>query len=123
MGEPESAVQNVDREVAEVDTTFVMSSVPEPEPQPMQVADPLRDRLLAEAQILAGAERCYAALKSKDVTSLTELYHPATASDRNTLKKLSRLLQTREWSADVGERVDGNRRIGIDRQQWTSAFR
>ncbi|MBA2459475.1 MAG: protein kinase, partial [Gemmatimonadales bacterium] len=55
-----------------------------------------------EALLLAEAERCYDALRAKDVARLSEMYSPATASDRDMLKKLSRILQTEEWSAAVG---------------------
>jgi hypothetical protein len=39
------------------------------------------------------------------------LYHAETKSDDEKLSKLSRVLRTREWAAEVGERKDGVQRI------------
>lgn len=88
------------------------SIVPAPERTP--ATDQVHERELAEARILAGVERCYAALQAKDVARLTELYRPATREDEDKLKKLSRVLRTREWSAEVGERTDGLRQVGLE---------
>jgi hypothetical protein len=102
----------------------------EPEREPVRAPDAVRERQRLEARILAGVEQCYAALQSKDVDRLTELYHPTTRSDYDNLKKLSRVLRTREWSAEVGPRADGLRQIGLDaaamdfsvRLTWKDAF-
>jgi hypothetical protein len=99
-------------------------------PQPVGPVDATHERQVLEARMLAGAEQCYAALQSKDIARIAELYHPATSSDRDKLKKLSRLFRTREWSAVVGERVDGTRQLGLDaaameftvRLTWNDAF-
>lgn len=116
------------------DATLVSSGeameVVETVPQPAGPVDATHERQKLEARMLAGAEQCYAALKSKDIDRLSELYRPATPSDRDKLKKLSRLFRTREWSAAVGARVDGNRQLGLDaaameftvRLTWNDAF-
>jgi hypothetical protein len=84
--------------------------------------EPSRDRQKIEAKVLAGVAQCYAALKSRDVGRLTELYHPSTSQDRENLKKLSSILRTREWSAEVGERVDGLRQIGPESAAMEFSF-
>ena len=83
-------------------------------PAPAPATDQVNERERAESRILAGVEQCYAALKAKDVARLTELYKPATREDEDKLKKLSRVLRTREWSADVGQRNDGLRQLGLE---------
>jgi hypothetical protein len=77
---------------------------------------PTADDIAAEhrrviEQMLAGVERCYGALRQKDVARVEELYNAASRSDRENLKKLSRILQTSEWAAVVGEREDGAQRV------------
>jgi uncharacterized protein YjdB len=62
-------------------------------------------------QMHAGVEQCYEALYQKDVARVQALYNPATKTDRDKLKKLSRILGTREWAAEVGERQDGALRV------------
>jgi hypothetical protein len=62
-------------------------------------------------QLVAGVDRCYGALRRKDMVLVTELYRPATKADGERLNKLARILQTREWSAQVGEREDGAQRL------------
>ena len=57
-------------------------------------------------------QQCYDALRSKNVDRVTELYRPVDKSDREKLNKLTRILRTEEWSAVVGERVDGTRQLG-----------
>jgi len=64
------------------------------------------------ATILAGVQECYDALRSKDVTRVVQLYHPMNKSDEDKLGKLTRILETEEWGAVVGERVDGARQHG-----------
>jgi hypothetical protein len=102
----------------------------EPEREPAKAPDAIHERQRLEARILAGVEQCYAALQSKDVARLTELYHPESQSDQDKLKKLSRIFRTREWSAEVGPRADGLRQIGLEsaamdfsvRLRWKDAF-
>jgi hypothetical protein len=94
------------------------------------VADPVHERERAEARILAGVEQCYAAVQSKDVARITELYKADTRDDMDKLRKLTRILRTREWSAEVGKRVDGLRQLGLEtaamefsvRLSWKDAF-
>jgi serine/threonine-protein kinase len=74
--------------------------------------EPSRDRQRIEAKILAGVTQCYNVLKSRDVGRLTDLYHPSTSQDHENLKKISSILRTKEWSAEIGDRVDGLRQIG-----------
>jgi hypothetical protein len=81
-----------------------------------------------EAGILAGVEQCYDALRSKDVARVAELYRPTEKSDKDKLNKLTRILRTEEWSAVVGERVDGTRQPGTESAEfsfqlvWKDAF-
>ena len=51
------------------------------------------------------------------------LYHPATRADEEKLSKLGRILQTREWSAQVGEREDGAQRLESGSASMEFAFR
>jgi hypothetical protein len=82
-----------------------------------------KERQRVEAGLLAGVEECYAALRSKDVDRLTEMYHPVTELDEDNLKKLSRILQAEESSATVQERVFGQRRIGGETAAMEFSFR
>ncbi len=70
------------------------------------------DRQVIEDAILAGVDACYDAVHAGDTDRLDTLYAPETDADRAKLRKLSRILQTREWSAVVGEKVNGERKIG-----------
>src|SRR5262249_62148593 len=111
-------------------SSTVDSAVTAPEPAPAPVNDVAHEREREEARILAGVEQCYAALQSKNVARLTELYRPATREDEDKLKKLGRVLRTREWSAEVGARTDGLRQLGQEtaamevsvRLTWKDAF-
>jgi len=87
--------------------------VPRPEPV-ARARGWAEERLAAEERVRAGVEACYGALQSRDVQRLAALYRPATRSDEEKLKKLSRILSTHEWDAKVSERSDGTRRIGLD---------
>ena len=81
-----------------------------------------------EAGILTGVEQCYDALRSKDVARVAELYRPTEKSDKDKLNKLTRILRTEEWSAVVGERIDGTRQPGTEAAEfsfqlvWKDAF-
>ena len=66
----------------------------------------------ADSAILAGVEECYDALLVKDADRVAKLYHPATRSDTENLKRLRRLLRAEDSDAIVGERVDGEWQIG-----------
>jgi len=77
---------------------------------------PSPDNLAAErerivTQMKAGVEQCYGALQQKDVGQLAQLYQPANKSDQEKLKKLSRILRTGEWAAEVNDRQDGAQKI------------
>jgi eukaryotic-like serine/threonine-protein kinase len=65
-----------------------------------------------EAMIVSQVEQCYEAIRTKDISRVTEMYRPATRSDQDQLKKLSRILRTPEWKAVVSERVDGAPQVG-----------
>lgn len=69
-----------------------------------------------------GVNRCYSALQSKDVTRVAEMYQPATASDQDKLRKLSRILSTGEWDARVGPRVEGAHQIGAETAAMDFSF-
>jgi eukaryotic-like serine/threonine-protein kinase len=90
-----------------------LSVVPRPEPI-AQRGSWAAERGRAEDQVRTGVDECYGALQARDVARLTAIYRPATRSDEEKLKRLSRILRTREWDVAVGERVDGVRRIGLD---------
>jgi serine/threonine-protein kinase len=70
------------------------------------------ERQRLEALIISQAEQCYEAVRTKDIARVTQMYRPATRSDQDQLKKLSRILRTPEWQADVSERVDGAPQVG-----------
>jgi hypothetical protein len=74
-------------------------------------ADPAAERLRMLDQMRAGVDRCYGYLVNKDVERVEELYKPETKADREHLKRLSRILRTREWEAQIGARNDGAQRI------------
>jgi uncharacterized protein YjdB len=82
-----------------------------------------RDDELALSRVRAGVAQCYNAVKQKDVAGLAALYQPATRADEDNLRKLSRILRTREWDAAIGARVDGRQRIGADAAEMEFSFR
>jgi uncharacterized protein YjdB len=93
-----------------------------------QAAGPSREDLAAErhqvlSQMRAGVEQCYGALQTRDVTRLEQMYNSASKSDREKLRKLSRILRTDEWAAAVGEREDGAQRIDSDSAAMDFSFR
>jgi hypothetical protein len=108
--------------------TVAAAPPPRPGPSPADVAALERRRL--EAQLRKGADDCYSALRSRNVARVTEMYRPASKSDQEKLRKLSRILRTREWSAVIGKRMDGSREIGSEsaarefsfRLTWKDAF-
>ncbi len=83
-----------------------------PRPQPVSAGAGDADELRAESLVESGVETCYAALRSKDVGRLTALYHPATKADRETLKRLGRILGAS--AVAVGPRADRDRHIGLE---------
>jgi uncharacterized protein YjdB len=92
--------------------------------------DPAGDRQQIVRQMIAGVEQCYTALHDKDLSQVQALYNPATKNDRDKLKKLSRILGTHEWAAEIGEREDGVQEVGDNsarmdfgfRMSWKDAF-
>jgi len=97
---------------------YETATLGDPEAAPVEPAalpgDGGLDGQRLEAAILRGVHQCYAALRSKDVAHVTELYRPAGKSDQDKLNKLTRILETEEWSAVVGERVDSPRKPGTE---------
>jgi uncharacterized protein YjdB len=85
--------------------------------------DPAAERQRLIEQVLAGVEQCYTALRGKDMVRVSELYRPATKSDGEKLGKLGRILQTREWDAEVGEREDGAQRLDAGSASMEFGFR
>jgi hypothetical protein len=93
-------------------------------------ADPAAERLRVIDQMRQGVDQCYKAVAQKDVRRVEDFYHPESKTDQDNLKKLSRILLTSEWSAQVGEREDGAQRIGSTtasmefefRLSWKDAF-
>ena len=93
-------------------------------------SDPAAERLRLIDEMRRGVDQCYNAVAQKDVSELEELYHPESKTDQDNLKKLSRILRTSEWGAQVGEREDGAQRIGSAtasmefglRLSWKDAF-
>lgn len=129
--EPASASVSSDSSLRVEDTLVQTGSVPTdtldvqayqsepalPRPEAATVEDPEDrdlDRQRLDAAILRGVHQCYNALRSKDVARVTELYQPAKKSDVDKLGKLTRILQTEEWDAVVGERMDRPRQAGRD---------
>jgi len=86
-------------------------------------ADPAAERERLIDVMRQGVDQCYNAVAQKDVGELEELYHPDSKTDRDNLKKLSRILRTSEWAAQVGEREDGAQRIGSATASMEFGFR
>src|SRR4051794_16226325 len=86
-------------------------------------ADLATERLRLIDEMRQGVDQCYNAVAQKDVNELEELYHPESKTDRDNLKKLSRILRTSEWGAQVGEREDGAQRIGSASASMEFGFR
>jgi serine/threonine protein kinase len=84
--------------------------------------DPDAARQRLDAEILEGVQQCYDALRSKDVARVEELYRPTKKSDEDKLDKLTRILRTEEWSAVVGERVDGARQVSTEAAAMEFSF-
>jgi serine/threonine protein kinase len=106
-------------------TVQAYGSEPEPELGPSEepqgtVVDPAvtfresrsAERARLEAALRTGLQHCYDALRSKDVARVAQLYRPTSKSDQDKLNKLTSILENEEWSAVIGERVDGARQLG-----------
>jgi hypothetical protein len=61
-------------------------------------------------------------VRAGDTDRLAALYAPETDADRDKLRKLTRILRTREWSGVVGEKVNGERRIGRELAEMDFSF-
>jgi uncharacterized protein YjdB len=85
-------------------------------------ADPAQVNQQVAQQALAGVEQCYTALKEKDVGRVQALYSPASKEDTDRLKKLSRILSTDEWNAQVGPRVEGAQKVAEESAQMEFSF-
>jgi uncharacterized protein YjdB len=85
--------------------------------------DPTTERERVIEQMMAGVEQCYGALRQKDVSRIVELYKPASKADRDKLRKLGRILQTKEWAAQVGERENGAQRVESSKAEMDFSFR
>jgi hypothetical protein len=95
---------------------------------PAAASGPSPEELAAERQQIvdqmkAGVEQCYGALRQKDVARLTQFYQSANRSDEEKLKKLSRILRTGEWAAEVSQREDGAQRINDSTAAMDFSFR
>jgi uncharacterized protein YjdB len=86
-------------------------------------ADPAAERVRIVDEMRAGVDRCYDALVRKDVSRVEELYRPETDRDRENLKRLTRILRTREWEAQVTEREDGAQRVANNSASMEFEFR
>ncbi len=105
------------------DTLAVQGYEPDSaEPADTFPEDPAAARQRRDVGILAGVRQCYDALRSKDVARVAELYRPATKSDEDKLSKLTRILRTEEWSAVVGDRVDGTRQLDTAKAAMEFSF-
>jgi hypothetical protein len=104
---------------ADVESAWIRLTVL-PRPERIRVPSPDAEQQLAEAQVGAGVAECYEALRSRDVARLRELWHPVSKLDEDNLKRLSRLLRTREWAVVVGERLE--RAPTVDRGVATMEF-
>jgi serine/threonine-protein kinase len=116
-----------------IDTLAVQGYEPEPDPPerreetsaelPVSFSeDPQAERRRLNATIMMGVQQCYDALRSKDVSRVAELYRPSKKSDKDKVNKLARILQTEEWTAIVGERVDGARQFGTKTASMEFSF-
>jgi hypothetical protein len=84
---------------------------------------PAADHQQILQQMVAGVEQCYTAVREKDLPRVQALYNPVTKTDHDKLKKLSRILGTHEWAAEVGEREDGTQRVGDNTARMEFSFR
>jgi serine/threonine protein kinase/uncharacterized protein YjdB len=92
------------------------------EPAAILVEDPEAARRRLDAGILEGVQQCYDAIRSRNVARVAELYRPTKKSDTEKLNKLTRILRTEEWSAVVGERVDGARQVSAEAAAMEFSF-
>jgi serine/threonine protein kinase/uncharacterized protein YjdB len=79
-----------------------LTVVPRPEPIAARVGAP--DASTAAA-LRKGVEECYGALRGRDLDRITQLYQPGSSTDRETLKRLTRLVRV-GGGASIGARSD-----------------
>jgi uncharacterized protein YjdB len=82
-------------------------------PQPVASRSDRVDAVVAAA-LRKGVEECYGALRGRDLDRIEQLYTPATKSDRETLKRLTRLLHT-GGGTSIGQRTDLGPEIHTDK--------
>jgi serine/threonine protein kinase/uncharacterized protein YjdB len=91
-------------------------------PREAAAASAAADRQAIEDVILAGVQACYDAVRAGDADRVAALYAAETDADRDKLRKLNRILQTQEWSAVVGAKVNGERRMGDEAATMDFSF-
>ena len=85
-----------------------------PRPEPLATAGPDGGRPRTEAGLEAGVERCYQALRSRDMRRVRALWRAASETDEENLKRLGRVLQAGGGSTAVGDRADGASTVGFE---------
>ncbi|HUR95131.1 MAG TPA: Ig-like domain-containing protein [Gemmatimonadales bacterium] len=85
-----------------------------PRPEPLRTAGPQMEEDAADTWIAAGVDRCYDAVRARDLDRLRSLWRPTSKSDEEKLKRLGRILLTSGWGAIVGEHVDRAPTIGLE---------
>jgi uncharacterized protein YjdB len=79
-----------------------LTVVPRPEPIAARTGTP---DAATSAALRRGVEDCYGALRGRDLDRIAQLYRPASSADRETLKRLTRLVRS-GGGASVGARAD-----------------
>jgi hypothetical protein len=82
-------------------------------PEPVGSHGDRVDAVIAAA-LRKGVEECYGALRGRDLDRIEQLYTPATKSDRETLKRLTRLLHA-GGGTSIGQRTDLGPEIHTDK--------
>jgi serine/threonine protein kinase/uncharacterized protein YjdB len=85
-----------------------------PRPEPLATAGPDGGRPRSEAGLEAGVERCYQALRSRDMRRVRALWRPTSETDEENLKRLGHVLQAGGGSTTVGDRADGASTVGFE---------
>jgi hypothetical protein len=75
-----------------------------PRPEPIAARAGGSDAATAAA-LRKGVEECYGALRGRDLDRITQLYRPSSSTDRETLKRLTRLVRV-GGGASIGTRSD-----------------
>jgi hypothetical protein len=85
-----------------------------PRPEPLAMSGPEGGRPPTEAGLEAGVEKCYQALRSRDMRRVRALWRPASEADEENLKRLGHVLQAHGGSTAVGGRADGASTVGFE---------